>query len=99
MNFLSLPIEMGDSRIDSRYRLVIAAGQRVRQLMEGNRPYIESRYVKETTRAIEEVLSGKADIIFGQEALKAILEERRQRDVMRNRTRALSWESLVDPDR
>jgi len=92
MNLLSLPMEMGDARIDSRYRLVIAAAQRARQMVEGNHPRIESRYVKETTRALEEVLSGQADILFGQEARQAIIEERRRRDAMRSRARISSWE-------
>ena len=92
MNLLSLPLEMDNARIDSRYRLVIAASQRARQLVEGNRPRIESRYVKETTCALEEVLSGQADILFGQEARKAIVEERRRRDALRSRARTSAWE-------
>ena len=89
---LSLPMEMVETRIDSRYRLVIAAAQRARQLVEGNRPRIESRYVKETTHALEEIVSGQADILFGQEARRAIVEERRRRDAMRIRARTLAWE-------
>ena len=94
MSLLSLPMEISDARIDSRYRLVIAAAQRARQLVEGNRPRIESRYVKETTCALEEISSGQADILFGQEARKAIIEERRQRDALRSRTRMAAWEGV-----
>ncbi len=93
MTLLSLPMEMGETRIDSRYRLVIAAAQRARQLVEGNAPRIESRYVKETTCALEEILTGQADILFGQEARQAVIEERRRRDALRSRARAsaLEW--------
>jgi len=99
MNILSLPIDMGATQIDSRYRLVIAAAQRARQLIEGNHPHVESRYQKETSRALEEILSGQADILFGPEARRAIIEERRRRDSARSRARSSSWSESSDEAR
>ncbi len=86
MDIVSLPIELDTSVIDSKYRLVIVAAQRARQLMEGEPPrIIPQRDQKETTIAIEEVLSGKLEILYGQEAVSALREERRVREETRRR--------------
>ncbi len=86
MDIVSLPIEIDPEVIDSRYRLVIVSAQRARQIMEGAKPVITpAQDQKETTIAIEEVLSGKLDILYGEEAVTALREERRIREEARRR--------------
>ncbi len=71
MDILSLPIELKDSKIDSRFRLVIIAAQRAKQLSEGARSVIATKHTKDTTVALEEAISDKLDYISGEEAVKA----------------------------
>jgi DNA-directed RNA polymerase subunit omega len=71
MNIVSLPIEMKDDKIDSRFRLVIIASQRAKRLSEGVKPLVSTKSTKNTTIAIEEAISGKLDYITGEEAVKA----------------------------
>ncbi|MFQ5587331.1 MAG: DNA-directed RNA polymerase subunit omega [Nitrospiria bacterium] len=86
MDIVSLPVEIDSEIIDSRYRLVIVAAQRARQIMEGSQPTIDpAPDQKETTVAIEEVLSGKLDILYGEDAVTALREERRIREEARRR--------------
>ncbi|MFQ5580704.1 MAG: DNA-directed RNA polymerase subunit omega [Nitrospiria bacterium] len=99
MEIISLPVEVDKKTIGSRFRLVIIAAQRARQLMEGDRPTLqELRYVKETSTAVEEVLSGGLDILYGEEAYEAqheanrLREEKRVRAILDEREGALSGE-------
>ncbi len=85
MNLLSLPMQIEKTGLDSRYRLAIAAAHRARQLMEGDRPRFESEFTKPTSRALEEILSGNADMLFGADAIKAQADARRARDARRLR--------------
>jgi DNA-directed RNA polymerase subunit omega len=81
MEVITLPIEVkGDGEIDSRYRLVILAAQRARQLMEGSRPVAETRYTKATTIGLEEVLDDRVEFLLGKEAKVAQKEARRLRE-------------------
>jgi len=85
MDIVSLPIEIDRSVIDSRFRLVIVAAQRARQIMEGEKPLIEDSNLKETTIAIQEILSDKLEILYGEEAVAAQREERRLREEIKRR--------------
>ncbi|MFQ5949569.1 MAG: DNA-directed RNA polymerase subunit omega, partial [Nitrospiria bacterium] len=86
MEIISLPVEVDKKRIDSRFRLVILSAQRARQLMEGERPTIQERHhVRETTTAIEEVLCGDLEILYGEEAREAQREAKRLREEIRSR--------------
>ena len=86
MNTISLPIEIDPSTIDSRFRLVIVAAQRARQIIEGAKPTVSSQpEAKETTIAIEEILSGKLSILYGEEAVVAQKEEKRLREEAKRR--------------
>ena len=81
MEIISLPIEMNKiENIDSRYRLVILAAQRARQMMEGSRPVAETRYTKATTIGLEEVLGEKVEFVTGKDARVAQREARRLRE-------------------
>lgn len=55
-DLVTRPIEVTPDIIDSRYRLVIAAAKRARQLMEGAPVRVEKRYLKETTTALQEIV-------------------------------------------
>lgn len=77
MDIISLPIELDKKNIDGRYRLVIAAVKRAKDLSKGALPLVESKAKKVTTRAIEEVILNKLDLLTGEEAVKAIEEEKR----------------------
>ncbi|MFQ5596900.1 MAG: DNA-directed RNA polymerase subunit omega [Nitrospiria bacterium] len=86
MNIVSLPIELDTSKIDSRFRLVIVAAQRARQLIEGAKSTIPVwTGLKETTIAVEEILSGEMEILYGEEAVIAQQEQKRLREEMKRR--------------
>ena len=86
MDIVSLPIDIEHDAIDSRFRLVIVAAQRARQIMEGAKPVISARGDhKETTIAIEEILSNKLNILYGEAAVIAQQEEKRRREEMKRR--------------
>ncbi len=46
-------------RIDSKYRLIIIAAKRSRQLNQGVRPLVQSKTVKPTYVALDEIAAGK----------------------------------------
>lgn len=71
MDILSLPIEIEDSKIDSRFRLVIITSQRAKTLSEGVKALITTKYKKNTTIALEESILEKLDYLTGEEAVKA----------------------------
>lgn len=71
MDILSLPIEIEDSKIDSRFRLVIITSQRAKTLSEGAKALITTKYKKNTTIALEESILDKLDYLTGEEAVKA----------------------------
>lgn len=85
MEIISLPVEADYSKIDSRYRLVIIASQRARQLMEGARPILQTRHHKAGTIALEEVLGDELEVLYGKEAKQAQRDAKRLRDEMKTR--------------
>jgi len=94
MDVVSLPIDIEGTSIDSRFRLVIVAAQRARQLMEGSKPLIPpAPDQKETTIAVEEILSNKLEILYGEEAVIALREERRIREEVKRRAMLAERES------
>lgn len=76
---LLLP-EGSPARFDSRHRLVIAASQRAKYLMQGAKPQIATKFKKETTIALEEVLGGHVELLTGKEARQAMKEAKRTRE-------------------
>jgi DNA-directed RNA polymerase subunit omega len=89
MDIVSLPIEQDKEKIDSRFRLVVMAGQRAKELAFGAKPKISTRSRKIATVAIEEALEEKLEFLTGEEArvaneeakkfdYKRFLEERRK---------------------
>jgi DNA-directed RNA polymerase subunit omega len=85
MEIVSLPIQGEFVTTNSRYRLVILATQRARQLMEGDKSSVATRYAKPTTIALAEILHGKLEILHGKEALRHQHEASRTRAERKNR--------------
>ncbi len=77
MDIISLPIETDNEEIDGTYRLVIASIQRAKHLSEGALPKKASKANKITTLAIEEVASGKVNLLIGKEAVLASAESKK----------------------
>ena len=76
----SLPITMKGDSIDTRFRLVIIASQRTKQLMQGAKPLIETKAKKPTTIALEDVLVGRLEFFTGKEARLALKDARRLKE-------------------
>lgn len=85
MEIISLPVEVDYSKVDSKYRLVIIASQRARQLMEGVKPILQTRHTKASTIALEEMLEGELEVLYGKDAKLAQREAKRLREEMRSR--------------
>jgi len=78
--FTSLPITLKGDSIDTRYRLVIIASQRTKQLMLASKPLVDTKAKKPTTIALEEVLAGKLEFFTGKEARQALKDARRLKE-------------------
>jgi DNA-directed RNA polymerase subunit omega len=80
MDPLSLIPESNQERFDSRYRLVIAASQRAKHLLQGARAMATPKFSKETTIALEEVLHGQIEFLTDKEARQAIKDVKRSKE-------------------
>jgi len=76
MDALSLLPEHDQTDFDSRYRIVLIAAQRAKQLVQGGESTEPSTFSKATSMAIEEVLGGKVPYLTGQDAKDAIRESK-----------------------
>ena len=78
----TLPLLPDDrhGKFDSRYRVVLVAAQRAKQLMRGTTQSQASKFTKETSIALEEVLGDNVEYLMGQEAREALREARRNLD-------------------
>jgi DNA-directed RNA polymerase subunit omega len=97
MDMMSLLNNYDESRIDSRYRLVIIAAQRARQIMQGSKSQVTSKFAKETTVALDEVLQGRTDFVTGKEAKVAMKEAMMAREI-EERARAKAKAALPRVD-
>lgn len=97
MDMMSLLNEYDDAKIDTRYRLVIIAAQRARQMMQGSKPQITSKFTKESTIALDEVLQGKTEFVTGKEAKVAMKEAHAAREI-EDRARAKAKAMLPRED-
>lgn len=89
MDIVTLPIEHDRNKIDSRFRLIVMASQRAKELTLGVKPKIHHKGHKPTTIAVEETLDNVLEYLTGDEAVQAreeakkfdyrrLLEERRR---------------------
>ncbi len=74
---LSLLPDDNSGQFDSRYRVVIVAAQRAKQIMRSGKQSETSKYAKETSMALEEVLRGDVEYLIGEDARQAIRDARR----------------------
>ncbi len=74
MDALSLLPQHHQKDFDSRYRIVLIAAQRAKQLVRGAESKGASKFSKETSMALEEVLGGSVPYLMGQDAKDAIRE-------------------------
>ncbi|MEC4679393.1 MAG: DNA-directed RNA polymerase subunit omega [Nitrospirota bacterium] len=72
MDALSLVPQHHQKDFDSRYRIVLIAAQRAKQLVQGAESTTTSNFSKNTSKALEEVLQGRVPYLMGQEAKDAI---------------------------
>lgn len=80
VNMLSLLPQYKPEEFDSRHRLVIIAAQRAKHILQGSRPHGATRFTKETTMALDEVLRGDVRYLVGKEAREATKEAKRGRE-------------------
>ncbi len=80
IDMLSLLPQYTPDQFDSRHRLVIVAAQRAKHILQGSPLYGPSRYNKETTIALDEVLRGQAKYLVGKEARDAMKEAKRGKE-------------------
>ncbi|MBY0246984.1 MAG: DNA-directed RNA polymerase subunit omega [Nitrospiraceae bacterium] len=80
IDMLSLLPQYTPNEFDSRHRLVIVASQRAKHLAQGAKPTGPSRFTKETTAALDEVLRGKIPYLTGKEARDAMKEAKRGKE-------------------
>ncbi len=72
MDALSLLPQHHQKDFDSRYRIVLIAAQRAKQLVRGAAAKGGSKFSKDTSVALEEVLGGGVPYLIGDEAKQAI---------------------------
>lgn len=71
MDIVSLPIEYDKETLGSRYRLVVIAGQRARDLSLGAEPKSKVKAKTVINTAILETISGQVEYLIGEEAAAA----------------------------
>src|SRR5262245_19157258 len=79
-NTLKLLPEYEPEQFDSRHRLVIAASQRAKQLMQGSKPQGPPEFTKATSIALEEVLNDGVEFLTGKDARQAIKDAKRGKE-------------------
>ncbi len=79
IDMLSLLPQYSPDQFDSRHRLVIVAAQRAKHILQGS-PHGASRYTKETTVALDEVLRSGVKYLVGKEARDAVKEAKRGKE-------------------
>ncbi len=75
----TLPLlpDHNSDQFDSRYRVVLVAAQRAKQIMRSGKQSETSKYAKETSVALEEVLRGDVPYLIGEDAREAIRDAKR----------------------
>ena len=76
----SLLPEYSHDEFDSRHRLVLVAAQRAKQMIHGAKPFGSSKFTKEATIALDEVLRGSVHHLRGEDARRAMKHSKRGRE-------------------
>ena len=77
MDALPLLPQHHQTDFDSRFRIVLIAAQRAKQLIQGLPTQKPTKFSKETSIALEEVLQGNVPYLAGTEAKQAMREAKR----------------------
>ncbi len=88
MDIIALPIENDKKKIDSRYRLVVLASQRARELSLGAKTRVQTKVKKVTTSALLETISGEIPFLTGAEAV-----------AMKEKTENIDYKKLIEDKR
>ncbi|OGW32120.1 MAG: DNA-directed RNA polymerase subunit omega [Nitrospirae bacterium GWD2_44_7] len=98
MDIISLPVEIDMKKIDGRYRLVMIASQRAKELSMGVKTKIQTKSKKVTAIAIEEAALGKLEFLVGEEAIKAKEEAKKfdYRRLLEEKKREATPEELTE---
>jgi DNA-directed RNA polymerase subunit omega len=80
IDMLNLLPQYSRDQFDSRHRLVIVAAQRAKHLIQGAKATGTSRFTKETTAALDEVLRGEVKYLIGKDARDAMKEAKRGKE-------------------
>jgi DNA-directed RNA polymerase subunit omega len=79
IDIITLPIEFDKNKIDGRYRIVLAASQRAREIVSGQVPNRKGKGSQAAVMALEDVLSDNFELLIGNDALNAKEEHKRNR--------------------
>lgn len=71
MDITAGPLEYNKAQIDSKYRLVVIASQRARELFLGAPPKMKTKAKKFVTTALLETVNGEVAFMTGPEAAAA----------------------------
>ncbi|HET6676364.1 MAG TPA: DNA-directed RNA polymerase subunit omega [Nitrospiraceae bacterium] len=96
INMLSLLPEYTADQFDSRHRLVLVAAQRAKHLIQGAKAAGPSKFTKETTVALDEVLRHKVDFLCGKEARDALKESKRVKEGETERVAMMTGEDAKE---
>lgn len=88
MDIIALPIENDKKKIDSRYRLVVLASQRARELSLGAKARVQTKVKKVTTSALLETISGEIPFLTGLEAV-----------AMKEKSENIDYKKLIEDKR
>lgn len=91
-DLLQLLPEYTEAEFDSRHRLVLVAAQRAKHLMQGGKTMGPARFTKETTIALDEVLTRQVPFLRGKEARDAMKEARKGREMENERMAMMTAE-------
>lgn len=77
---MSLLPDNRDGEFDSRHRIVIAAAQRAKHLLQGAKSIGAARFTKATSIALDEVISHRVSYLTGKDARQAMKDAKRTRE-------------------
>ena len=95
IDMLRLLPQYTPGEFDSRHRLAILTAQRAKHIVQGSR-HAPSRFTKETTIALDEVLRGQITYLVGQEARDAMKEAKRGKEGEMERVALMSGDDAKE---
>jgi len=92
----SLLPQDSQEQFDSSHRLVIVAVERAKHLIQGARPTGTSKFTKETTIALDEVLQGQIRYLKGKDARQAMKDAKRGKEFETERMAMMTGEDAQE---